>query len=88
LLLPVLVPVLLPAAAAALDQVHVHPKRFPAAYSVDWRQCVLADRPEYVVVDKPAGVQVSNMRTFRHHMCAAGRTLPCVAALGPCSKVP
>ena len=23
-----------------------------------WRQRVLADRPEYVVVDKPAGVQV------------------------------
>lgn len=36
----------------------MHPKRFPAAYSVDWRQRVLADRPEYVVVDKPTGVQV------------------------------
>jgi hypothetical protein len=48
------------AAAAAAGQVHVHPKRFPAAYTVDWRQCVLADRPEYVVVDKPAGVQVSH----------------------------
>jgi hypothetical protein len=50
-------------------QVHVHPKRFPAAYSVDWRQRVLADRPEYVVVDKPTGVQV---RVPAARPCAAG----------------
>jgi hypothetical protein len=43
-----------------MGQVHVHPKRFPAAYSVDWRQRVVADGSEYVVVDKPAGVQVSS----------------------------
>lgn len=45
--------------AGAYVRVHVHPKRFPAAYSVDWRQQILADLPECVVVNKPPGVQVS-----------------------------
>lgn len=43
---------------SVLAQVHVHPKRFPAAYNVDWWQRVLAHTHQYVVVDKPAGVQV------------------------------
>jgi 23S rRNA-/tRNA-specific pseudouridylate synthase len=38
--------------------VHVHPKRFAAAHAADWRARVLADTPQYVVVDKPPGVQV------------------------------
>lgn len=46
------------ATAGGYVRVHVHPKRFPAAYSVDWSQHIIHDHPEYVVVDKPAGVQV------------------------------
>eukprot|EP00775_Hariotina_reticulata_P010254 gene10254-10412_t len=42
----------------AYVRVHVHPKRFPAAYSVDWQLRIIADNPEFVVVDKPPGVQV------------------------------
>jgi hypothetical protein len=40
------------------EQVHVHPKRFPAAAAYDWRTRVLVHTPQYVVVDKPPGVQV------------------------------
>lgn len=39
-------------------RVHVLPRRFPAAQAADWRGRVLADAPEYVVVNKPAGVPV------------------------------
>lgn len=51
-----------PVVAGGYVRVHVHPKRFPAAYSVEWRRAILADTPEYVVVDKPAGVQVGGAR--------------------------
>lgn len=38
---------------------HVHPKRFAAVYRVpDWRARILKVTDSYVVVDKPAGVQV------------------------------
>jgi len=39
-------------------RVHVHPKRFPAAYKHDWRSRILAVTEDYVVVDKPPGIQV------------------------------
>jgi hypothetical protein len=45
-------------AAGGYVRVHVHPKRFPAAHSCDWKAAILADMQEYVVVDKPPGVQV------------------------------
>jgi hypothetical protein len=48
-------------AAGGYVRVHVHPKRFPAAHSCDWRAAVLADAREYVVVDKPPGVQVRSV---------------------------
>jgi len=54
------------AAPALLLRVHVHPKRFPAAYSVDWQQRIIAENHEYVVVDKPPGVQVSEGPTGGH----------------------
>jgi 23S rRNA-/tRNA-specific pseudouridylate synthase len=44
--------------AGGYVRVHVHPKRFPAAHSVNWAARVLTITPEYVVVDKPPGVQV------------------------------
>ena len=36
-------------------RVHVHPKRFPAAHDTDWAAAILAEGPDYVVIDKPAG---------------------------------
>ncbi len=39
-------------------RVHVHPKRFPAAHQVDWASRVVAVAQEFVVVNKPPGVQV------------------------------
>lgn len=48
-----------PAAAGAFARVHVHPKRFPAAYAADWRARVVHAGLDCVVIDKPAGVQVS-----------------------------
>jgi hypothetical protein len=40
-------------------RVHVHPKRFPACYQVDWPRRVVHVGDEYLVVNKPAGVQVA-----------------------------
>lgn len=37
-------------------RVHLHPKRFPAAYTVAWQDRIVADTPSFVVVSKPAGV--------------------------------
>ncbi|KAL4447686.1 hypothetical protein ABPG75_004905 [Micractinium tetrahymenae] len=37
-------------------RVHLHPKRFPAAYSVAWQDRIVADTPQFVVVSKPPGV--------------------------------
>lgn len=39
-------------------RVHVHPKRFPAARATDWRRAIIAAGDAFVVVDKPAGVNV------------------------------
>ncbi len=46
-------------AAGAYVRVHLHPKRFPAAYSMAWEARIMHNGPHFVVVDKPAGVQVS-----------------------------
>ncbi|GAB4822393.1 hypothetical protein N2152v2_009439 [Parachlorella kessleri] len=43
----------------AYIRVHVHPKRFPAAYVVRWEERILADLPECVVLNKPPGVPVA-----------------------------
>lgn len=37
---------------------HLHPKRFPAAFSTDWASRVIAEGDLWVAVDKPRGVQV------------------------------
>jgi len=39
-------------------RVHVQPKRFPAAFAVDWKACVLKVGEGYVCAHKPAGVSV------------------------------
>lgn len=40
----------------AYVRVHLHPKRFPAAYHVDWAARLLHVDEHHVVVDKPNGV--------------------------------
>lgn len=39
-------------------RVHVHPKRFPEAGSVDWRERIIASSDAWIAVDKLCGVQV------------------------------
>jgi 23S rRNA-/tRNA-specific pseudouridylate synthase len=39
-------------------RVHVHPKRFPECYDIDWEECVLKKGDGFVVAHKPAGVSV------------------------------
>lgn len=39
-------------------RVHVHPKRFPRCYEIDWKSRILAATESYVVLDKPAGTSV------------------------------
>ena len=39
-------------------RIHVSPKRFPMAYDVDWRECILANSDSFVVAHKPASVSV------------------------------
>uniref|UniRef100_A0A7C9A4K8 Pseudouridine synthase RsuA/RluA-like domain-containing protein n=2 Tax=Opuntia streptacantha TaxID=393608 RepID=A0A7C9A4K8_OPUST len=39
-------------------RVHVHPKRFPRCYEIDWKSRILAVTRSYVVLDKPAGTAV------------------------------
>jgi hypothetical protein len=46
------------ATPGAYARIHLHPKRFPAAYEVEWRDRVIHEGPDCVVVDKPPGVQV------------------------------
>lgn len=43
----------------AFIRVHMHPKRFPAVYTVEWQECVIYNGADYVVIHKPAGVQVA-----------------------------
>ena len=46
--------------AGCYVRVHVHPKRFPAAHTVDWKQRIIYHGPDLVAVDKPPGVQVGD----------------------------
>ncbi|KAK3244469.1 hypothetical protein CYMTET_45918, partial [Cymbomonas tetramitiformis] len=65
-------------------RVHVHPKRFPRVYDVDWKARVIAEGPEWVVIDKPSGVTVGPTVDNLRESCVA-----CAAgALGEsCSPV-
>ncbi|BDA46168.1 probable mitochondrial RNA pseudouridine synthase Rpusd4 [Coccomyxa sp. Obi] len=42
----------------AYVRVHVHPKRFPNAYKVDWKARIVHAAQDFVVINKPAGVPV------------------------------
>ena len=43
---------------AGYFRVHLHPRRFPQVYSVNWKARILAETDSYVAVNKPWGVQV------------------------------
>ncbi|OAY73160.1 RNA pseudouridine synthase 6, chloroplastic [Ananas comosus] len=44
--------------AGSYLRVHVHPKRFPRCYEIDWRSRIIAVTDSYVVLDKPAATSV------------------------------
>lgn len=51
-------------------RVHVHPKRFPRCYEVDWKSRIIAVTDLYVVLDKPAGTSVGGTTDNIEESCA------------------
>lgn len=51
-------------------RVHVHPKRFPRCYEIDWKSRVIAVADSYVVLDKPAGTSVGGTTDNIEESCA------------------
>lgn len=51
-------------------RVHVHPKRFPRCYQIDWKSRVIAVADEYVVLDKPAATSVGGATDNIEESCA------------------
>ncbi|KAK9681585.1 hypothetical protein RND81_10G012800 [Saponaria officinalis] len=58
-------------------RVHVHPKRFPRCYEIDWKSRIVAVSESYVVLDKPSGTSVGGTSDNIKECCAtfATRTL-------------
>ncbi|RHN49279.1 putative tRNA pseudouridine(31) synthase [Medicago truncatula] len=65
-------------------RVHVHPKRFPRCYEIDWRSRIIAVEESYVVLDKPAGTSVGETTGNIEESCvtfatrALGLTTPLI----------
>ncbi|KAH7857362.1 hypothetical protein Vadar_011853 [Vaccinium darrowii] len=55
-------------------RVHVHPKRFPRCYEIDWRSRIIAVSESYVVLDKPAGTSVGGTTDNLEESCATFAT--------------
>ncbi|XP_052183894.1 RNA pseudouridine synthase 6, chloroplastic [Diospyros lotus] len=55
-------------------RVHVHPKRFPRCYEIDWRSRIIAVSESYVVLDKPAGTSVGGTTDNIEESCATFAT--------------
>lgn len=55
-------------------RVHVHPKRFPRCYDIDWKSRILAVAESYVVLDKPAGTSVGGTTDNIEESCATFAT--------------
>ncbi|CAM8929847.1 unnamed protein product [Rhodiola kirilowii] len=51
-------------------RVHVHPKRSPRCYEIDWKSRVIAVTESYVVLDKPAGTTVGGTTDNIEESCA------------------
>lgn len=56
--------------AGSYLRVHVHPKRFPRCYEVDWLSRVIAETESYVVLDKPVGTSVGGTTDNIQETCA------------------
>ncbi|KAJ7516872.1 hypothetical protein O6H91_21G002400 [Diphasiastrum complanatum] len=56
--------------AGSYLRVHVHPKRFPRCYEVDWLSRIIAETESYVILDKPAGVGVGGTVDNLEETCA------------------
>lgn len=55
-------------------RVHVHPKRFPKCYEIDWKPRIVAVTDDYVVLDKPAGTSVGGTTDNIEESCATFAT--------------
>ncbi|KAJ8549721.1 hypothetical protein K7X08_033428 [Anisodus acutangulus] len=55
-------------------RVHVHPKRFPRCYDIDWKSRIIAITDDYVVLDKPAGTSVGGTADNIEESCATFAT--------------
>ncbi|KAF8391509.1 hypothetical protein HHK36_023814 [Tetracentron sinense] len=55
-------------------RIHVHPKRFPRCYEIDWRSRIIAVAESYVVLDKPAGTSVGGTTDNIEESCATFAT--------------
>ncbi|WOH09173.1 hypothetical protein DCAR_0728628 [Daucus carota subsp. sativus] len=55
-------------------RVHVHPKRFPRCYEIDWRSRIISVTESYVVLDKPAGTSVGGTTDNIEETCATFAT--------------
>ncbi|XP_024024709.1 RNA pseudouridine synthase 6, chloroplastic isoform X2 [Morus notabilis] len=51
-------------------RVHVHPKRFPRCYEIDWKSRIIAVAESYIVLDKPAGTSVGGTTDNIEETCA------------------
>ncbi|CAL9131691.1 unnamed protein product [Musa textilis] len=51
-------------------RVHVHPKRFPRCYEIDWKSRIIAVTSTYVVLDKPAATSVGGTTDNIEESCA------------------
>ncbi|XP_060675236.1 RNA pseudouridine synthase 6, chloroplastic [Ziziphus jujuba] len=51
-------------------RVHVHPKRFPRCYEIDWKSRIIAVTESYVVLDKPSGTSVGGTTDNIEESCA------------------
>ncbi|MQL73729.1 hypothetical protein Taro_006089 [Colocasia esculenta] len=51
-------------------RVHVHPKRFPRCYEVDWKSRIIAVTDTYVILDKPAATSVGGTTDNIEESCA------------------
>ncbi|KAK9267502.1 hypothetical protein L1049_009930 [Liquidambar formosana] len=55
-------------------RVHVHPKRFPRCYEIDWKSRIIAVAESYVILDKPAGTSVGGTTDNIEESCATFAT--------------
>ncbi|CAK7351081.1 unnamed protein product [Dovyalis caffra] len=55
-------------------RVHVHPKRFPRCYDIDWKSRIVALTEAFVVLDKPAGTSVGGTTDNIEESCATFAT--------------